>query len=483
MPSPLSVCIFVAISGFCFVNAVKHQYNGDKVFRVFLESEDAFQYVEKIIGEGPWELDEWARHVYSATNATIDIRVPKPILRRFRRKLRGDGIRYKIVIHNLQSLIDDEMDLEKPRHRRDATGKTVNAEDQDGPRYLWDNIVGRYVTFDEIMNWIQNIADTSPLASIIDIGKSFEGRPLKVLKLNGTRSSDPSEKPRPGIWLDGGIHAREWISPATMNYIIFNMVQGYGKIREITDLLDYFDWYFMPVSNPDGYEYSMTTERLWRKSRSISGHSFCRGVDLNRNFGHHWMDCKPMFYLCASSDPCRGTFAGDAPFSEKESIAMSQFLKAQQENDKFVFYFSLHSFSQIWLLPWGYTKSKRPADINDLTEVAQVGVDALNRTHGTSYTMGSPASILYAAGGNSLDWAKGVAKIKYSYILELRDTGEYGFLLPESHIMETAEETFNGIKAAVSYYVRKSSLENEPVEEKLALFIETVLDMALDDEH
>jgi hypothetical protein len=27
------------------------------------------------------------------------------------------------------------------------------------------------------------------------------------------------------------------------------------------------DWYVAPLVNPDGYNYSMTTDRLWRKNR------------------------------------------------------------------------------------------------------------------------------------------------------------------------------------------------------------------------
>jgi len=54
-----------------------------------------------------------------------------------------------------------------------------------------------------------------------------------------------------------------------------------------------------------------------------------------------------------------------------------------------------------------------------------------------------------AASGSSYDWAKGVAGIKYSYTLELRDRGQYGFLLPPSQIIPTGEETWAGLLAAV----------------------------------
>jgi hypothetical protein len=40
--------------------------------------------------------------------------------------------------------------------------------------------------------------------------------------------------------------------------------------------------------------------------------------------------------------------------------------------------------------------------------------------------------------GNSLDWAYGVADIPYVYSFELRDTGNYGFLLPADQIIPTA---------------------------------------------
>lgn len=52
--------------------------------------------------------------------------------------------------------------------------------------------------------------------------------------------------------------------------------------------------------------------------------------------------------------------------------------------------------------------------------------------------------------GASDDWAKGVAKIKYSYTVELRDTGKYGFILPPSEILSTGKEAFIAVSTLAS---------------------------------
>ena len=47
------------------------------------------------------------------------------------------------------------------------------------------------------------------------------------------------------------------------------------------------------------YEYSHTTDRLWRKNRAPNQQMFglCKGVDLNRNFGYKWADKVAVFWL------------------------------------------------------------------------------------------------------------------------------------------------------------------------------------------
>lgn len=125
------------------------------------------------------------------------------------------------------------------------------------------------------------------------------------------------------------------------------------------------------MSNPDGYEYTRSFNRLWRKSRSVQRSSFfpCTGVDLNRNFkaGPHCGAGTQRF-------PCSEVYCGKAPFSEPETAAMSNYL--HQIKDDVEFYVSLHAFGLMWMFPRSY--SEEPvADNDELMALAKVGVEAI----------------------------------------------------------------------------------------------------------
>jgi len=69
------------------------------------------------------------------------------------------------------------------------------------------------------------------------------------------------------LWIDGGIHAREWISPATVTFMIHQLVEVQDPSD--ADLIENLDWYILPVVNPDGYEHTRDSDRLWRKTRYL----------------------------------------------------------------------------------------------------------------------------------------------------------------------------------------------------------------------
>ncbi|TKR69520.1 hypothetical protein L596_021668 [Steinernema carpocapsae] len=141
-----------------------------------------------------------------------------------------------------------------------------------------------YQGFDAIQEHLRNVELMHPdLVELIEIGSSHENRSLTVVKLED--KSLKSQFRRPALWIDAGIHAREWIAVTTALNLIDMILKHPGIFKNLTI-------YVLPVVNPDGYEYSRTKDRFWRKNRRPAecGNPYdcCQGVDLNRNFDSDW---------------------------------------------------------------------------------------------------------------------------------------------------------------------------------------------------
>lgn len=64
----------------------------------------------------------------------------------------------------------------------------------------------------------------------------------------------------------------------------------------------------------------------------------------------------------------------------------------------FQVYLTLHSYSQMWLIPWGHTK-KQADDYDDMMYLARQATEAIQKVHGTQYQLGNSPSLLYATSG------------------------------------------------------------------------------------
>ncbi|XP_045029724.1 carboxypeptidase A1-like, partial [Daphnia magna] len=188
---------------------------------------------------------------------------------------------------------------------------------------------------------------------------------------------------KPVHFFDCNIHAREWITAATCVWIIDQITTGYGSYPEITSLVDQYDWKFVPIANPDGYAYTWNTDRNWRKNRLVNNESTCVGVDANRNF--------PIGFAGSgsSSDPCSGTYHGIAAFSEREASAFRDLIAADRGRVKTTIS-HMHSYSQMFLSPYGYT-TDLPAEYPEMFRAMEIAVNALTSTYGTPYTYGNTA--------------------------------------------------------------------------------------------
>eukprot|EP01083_Nonionella_stella_P261254 889770_1 len=87
--------------------------------------------------------------------------------------------------------------------------------------------------------------------------QTLEGRNIPVVTLS------TSDTPRPGLYIQGCIHAREWLACATVTKILDLFATGYTVDPIITRRLDNINIYIVPVLNIDGYIYSWETDRNW----------------------------------------------------------------------------------------------------------------------------------------------------------------------------------------------------------------------------
>lgn len=174
------------------------------------------------------------------------------------------------------------------------------------------------------------------------IGTSIEGRPIWALKISDNPDTDEAE---PAVYYDALTHAREPLSMAsTINYMLW-MLENYATDPKVKYIIDERELYFVPVVNPDGYEYNRSTNPngggFWRKNRRNQPN--CIGVDLNRNFSYQFADN----VFCASPSRCSDTYRGPSAFSEPESQAVRDFVTQIEPSTSF----STHSWTGVYLLP------------------------------------------------------------------------------------------------------------------------------------
>ncbi|EDW17949.1 zinc carboxypeptidase [Drosophila mojavensis] len=353
------------------------------------------------------KLDTWreARNLGEFS----DIMLPPQYQEVFESLLNRHNVSYNLRFDNVQRLIDEQ----RPKQRTSSMEWT------------------QYHTLDEIYAWLDQIEKLySHLVTPFTIGKSYEGRPIRGIKI--------SYKPgNSAVFIESNIHAREWITSATITYFIDELLVP--RNPAVRDIAKSVDWYIIPVLNTDGFVYSHEVERLWRKSRLPSDPTGkCIGTDLNRNFNYRWMQ------IGASADPCEQIYAGPYAESDPEISQLTSYINSSIPEGSIKIYISLHSYGQYVLSPWGHTAEEFPEHYPQMMAVAKGFADALHRRNGTVFTYGSSATTLYEVSGSGKEWAYAVKNIIIPYTIELPDKGQYGFVLPPEYIIPVSRELTEG---------------------------------------
>ncbi|MCP3944856.1 MAG: zinc carboxypeptidase [Desulfobacteraceae bacterium] len=374
------------------------------------------------------------------------------------KKLAGMGIDIASV-----KKTDTKDDLSQTSIRVEAVVSKHDQKKLEKAGFKWNDLINRaakkqmlrattesvYHSFDEptlgIKDQLYKIAETYPdITDLEVIGYSTKDRPMIAMHI--TNEASPFFKKKKEVLFLATHHAREWMATQMAMRLINHLTQSYGIDTRITTLLDTTNIWIVPVANPDGYEYTFTDERLWRKNLSDNDGdgeiTLADGVDLNRNFETHWgLDDEG-----SSPDIQDQTYRGTGPNSEPETQVVVDFIK----NHKFKFIISYHTYSNLILYPWGW-QVKTPS-FDDPIFIAQAGTDDNPAIWDSILNVGYDPGVsadLYPTNGDFTDWCYGGQGIP-AYTVELtmgedQDGNPYGFEFPddESMVQTVFEDNLN----------------------------------------
>ena len=290
-----------------------------------------------------------------------------------------------------------------------------------------------YRSWDEpggIRDELYEIAKKNPsFVKLEVIGHSVQGREIVALKVT-KNANQLADGARPDVFYMATIHAREWISTEVNRRLLHHFVDNYKKDPVVTNLVDTRELWFVPVSNPDGYQYTFDVERLWRKNlRDNNGDgqtAIGDGVDLNRNYDEKWNYDNEG----SSTEFASDTYRGPSAASEPETKAIQDLLKRL----RFRFMVTYHSYGPLLLYMWGFQVQTPTAD--DPIYVAMSGTDANPAIPGFDPGVGAD---LYITNGTTDDYAHAVTNtLGWTPELEEGCVG-CGFVFPDDEALVQAE--------------------------------------------
>jgi len=270
-----------------------------------------------------------------------------------------------LTYDQLKELRERGMDLTVKRVSGQSASRVLAAEQQEG--------YDVYRSYSEPGGIRDELIATTrryqALTELVPIGETVQGREILAVKV--TRNArNLRDGARPAVLYSATQHAREWITPEMTRRLMHHVLDKYGESTRITRLLDTTELWFVPVANPDGYDFTFTEgNRLWRKNlRDNNGDGQITsgdGVDPNRNFPFKWgYDDEG-----SSPEPSSEVYRGRAPASEPETRALIGLMRRID----FEFQVNYHSAAELLLYGTGWQVSTPTPD--DVVLEALAGTD------------------------------------------------------------------------------------------------------------
>jgi hypothetical protein len=308
------------------------------------------------------------------------------------------------------------------------------------------------------------------------VGQTRKGRDIRLYRLGDSTNLDVEGRIRPVIFINGGIHAREWQSPEVTTGLMELLAQGHDDGHWLTYLIENVSFFVIPVLNIDGFLQTQryprsnwigadpTNAQFWprdgrmrRKNLfnadedlgSTGDHLF--GVDLNRNNGPFWPGPP------TNRDPRNLLYSGIDETSESETQA----LKAAADRvpaGALRFYADMHSFGRV-MFSVNTGNARRSRNQSNVLRMARLHHSALPGAKLYSEVLEAPGLgigttseyFAYRFQVPSITWElePGAGGTEYG---GFGTNGHDGFILPESQVRRVRENMAQSI-VAVGYHM------------------------------
>ncbi|XP_063831828.1 carboxypeptidase B-like [Ostrinia nubilalis] len=416
--------VFVFCVAFYVVCAKHEVYDGHTLYEVFVKNEDQAKFVNGLETKIPVDF-----FVYAHTSRNGQVLVSKEQRKGFEDLLTSGDVEYKVLAENIREQLEMEERI-LAQHKDDKSNRFAL-----GVEALSYNHIHRYEVVDD---YLVRLGNAFPeLVTVVSAGQSFEGRDVKYLKISTTNFED---RRKPVVFVMSLLHARDWVGlPGTL-YTIDQLVLNVTE----SDLVNDIDWIILPIANPDGFEFTHTDFRFWRKNRrtGLTPDNSCLGVDLNRNFDIFWG-------TASSNNVCSDVFHGPEPFSEPETQNIRGIFEAY--SDRIELFIDLHAHGSMILFGFGNGQLAPNALTLNLVGVNMAqAIDRVKWNAKPDYSVGNIYYATTAASGVASDFAHALG-IPLSYTFDLPairgiSAGNLGYLVELAFIRQAGYETWEGIK-------------------------------------
>jgi hypothetical protein len=313
------------------------------------------------------------------------------------------------------------------------------------------------------------------------VGTSIRGRSITAYRFRRGTATDPEGRPRPGVFLSGTMHPREWASPEVITEVYeWLALDTSDTLRN--HVLDRLDVVILPIANPDalvvtqafpsqtvgggsdganGIDGRMRRKNM-RGADDVLGTTAdaAFGVDANRNLSVGYGQG-------SSGSPTSITYRGTAAFSEPETQAVSAAAALLTGTVRLAI--DYHSFSQLYYVIHDGSATRNSA----VDQCYQLMSAAAEATSGLRYT--SIETVIPGEAIGAVDEYMTGTYRAMSYTCEIRPVfASNGFILPDSEIGIARDELLVATKAGLYYASGPAAL----IEVRL-LFAEEELESSL----